>query len=162
MRADRPWCYRHGSGACYCGGMEWTETHTYEGPELVNVDWERWRAPTRAATEGAQVTKRQREVLEIMAAHPDDDVGELVYEKGHGWLGDERVAPRTVFALLRLMAISLDSTSRVGGVERYTINETGRHLAFNVAVNIREKWYGRSRETTHSIPEKAPRRGEDV
>lgn len=75
----------------------------------------------------AVLTKRQRAVLEIMAAHPDDDEGELVYERGQGWLGDDRIAPRTVFALLRHMAIS-HRGGDVGGVERYRINETGREL----------------------------------
>ena len=73
------------------------------------------------------LTRRQLSVLVTMVAHPDDDEGELVYERGIGYLGDERIAPRTVFALLRAGAISLDSTSTVGGVERYRINSTGRH-----------------------------------
>lgn len=71
------------------------------------------------------LTRRQREILEIMAAHPDEDAGELVYERGRGFLGDEPVAARTVFSLLRLMAISLES-GEPGGFERYRINETGR------------------------------------
>ena len=75
---------------------------------------------------GRLLTKRQLEVLRIMAAHPDDDEGELVYERGRGYLGDDPVAPRTLTALLRACAISLDSLS--GQVERYHINETGRAL----------------------------------
>ena len=68
--------------------------------------------------------------MKIMAADPDGDDGELVYECGEGWLGLDRVAPRTVFALLRACAISLD-IGGVGGdgcLERYRINETGRAL----------------------------------
>lgn len=76
---------------------------------------------------GAALSPRQREVLAIMAAHPDDDEGELVYERGKAWLGDDRIAACTVFALLRACAISLES-GKVGGVERYRINETGREL----------------------------------
>ena len=88
---------------------------------------------TRIARAGAALTPRQREVLAIMAAHPDDDAGELVYERGAGYLDDEPVAPRTVFALLRACAISLDSTSEVGGIERYRINETGRGILAETA-----------------------------
>jgi len=75
---------------------------------------------------GRLLSKRQLEVLRIMAAHPDDDEGELVYERGCAFLGDERVAPRTVTALLRACAIS--DTAWGGGIERYRINETGRAL----------------------------------
>lgn len=74
-------------------------------------------------------SRRQQEILQRMADHRDDDEGELVYERGVAYLGDDRIAPRTVFALLRLCAISPDSTSAIGtGVERYRINETGRQL----------------------------------
>ncbi len=77
----------------------------------------------------APLTKRQREVLQVMAADADGDDGELVYERGEGgWLGLDRVAPRTVFALLRACAISLDGSYGQAGVERYRINETGRQL----------------------------------
>ncbi len=72
--------------------------------------------------------RRQLEILEIMAYHEDDDKGELVYERGRGYLGDAPVAARTVFALLRLCAISLQTNSVVGGFERYRINETGRAI----------------------------------
>lgn len=78
----------------------------------------------------APLTRRQREILRIMAADSDGDDGELVYERGEGWLGLERVAPRTVFALLRACAITLDGEG-IGGdgrLERYRINETGRQL----------------------------------
>ncbi len=76
------------------------------------------------------LTRRQAEVLRIMAADPDGDDGELVYERGEGWIGLDRVAPRTVFALLRACAISLDGggTGGDGCLERYRINETGRPL----------------------------------
>ena len=73
------------------------------------------------------LTKRQREILAQMAAHSDDDDGELVYERGRGFLGNDPVAARTVFALLRLCAISLEG-GEVGGFERYRINETGQAL----------------------------------
>ncbi len=79
----------------------------------------------------APLTRRQRDLLEVMAADPDGDDGELVYERGAGgWLGLERVAPRTVFALLRACAISLGGGGMGGDgrLERYRINETGRQL----------------------------------
>jgi hypothetical protein len=60
------------------------------------------------------------------------DDAELVYAAragGGGFLGSEPVARRTVFALVRLCAVSLDQFSTAGeGLERYTINETGRKL----------------------------------
>ena len=77
--------------------------------------------------EGVILTKRQREILEIMAAHPDDEEGELVYERGFAYLGTQSVAPRTINTLLRLCVIGL-SGGEVGRFERYRINETGRQL----------------------------------
>ena len=79
---------------------------------------------------GGRLTPRQRKVLQIMAADPDGDDGELVYEQGECWLGLERVASRTLFALLRACAISQDGEglSGDGKLERYRINETGRRL----------------------------------
>jgi len=75
---------------------------------------------------GDALTPRQLEVLAIMAAHPDDDEGELVYERGAAYLGDTRIAARTVFALLRACVIREDGPN--AGIERYRINETGRAL----------------------------------
>ena len=68
------------------------------------------------------MTKRQLEVLRKMR---DDKDNELVYSRGIAYIGLERVAPRTVFALLREMAISMDQFSEVGDCERYTINDIG-------------------------------------
>lgn len=70
------------------------------------------------------LTKRQREILTIMR----DQDEELVYERGVGYIFESPVAARTVFALLRLCAISLQSDSEPGGFERYRINGTGRKL----------------------------------
>ena len=74
------------------------------------------------------LSKRQRTVLLQMSRLKHEVDGELVYERGLCFLGDERVAPRTLFALLRLCAISLSQDSHVGGFERYTINSTGEGL----------------------------------
>ena len=71
---------------------------------------------------------RQREILAQMHKQADSDDGELVYERGVGYLGLDRVGGRTVFALLRFCAISLEPYSEIGEVERYRINETGRKL----------------------------------
>lgn len=71
------------------------------------------------------MTPRQREVLVRMR---DSEDGELVYSKGQCWIGYERVAPRTLFALLRMIAVSMDKCSKVGECERYHINEIGREL----------------------------------
>lgn len=74
------------------------------------------------------LTRRQREILTLMRDGRGDDA-ELVYERGRGCVGVERVSGRTVFALLRAAAISADGFSGgPGDFERYTINETGRGL----------------------------------
>lgn len=71
-----------------------------------------------------ELTPRQREILIMMR----DEDEEIVYEGGTAWVGDEQIAPKTVYALLRVAAISLDQFSKVGGCERYSINETGLKL----------------------------------
>ena len=75
-----------------------------------------------------ELTKRQIDVLRIMAAQNE----ELVYEHGQGYVGNSPVSSRTVFALLRVCAIRHDPCSaspESGGLEIYTINEVGRKLA---------------------------------
>jgi hypothetical protein len=74
------------------------------------------------------VTKRQLEVLRMMKERTEDEDGELVYERGVAYIGTTRIAARTVWALIRAMAIKMSSDSNVGGFERYTITETGRAL----------------------------------
>jgi hypothetical protein len=70
------------------------------------------------------LTIRQLQILRKMR----DEDEELVYSKGRGYVGDEQIGPKTLFALLRVMAIKLDQFSRVGDCEYYTINETGEAL----------------------------------
>jgi hypothetical protein len=72
-------------------------------------------------------TKRQLEILKIMRDNKDNEDGELVYESGIGYVGLDRVSSRTVFALLRFCAISLDSVFGEK-FERYHINESGEEL----------------------------------
>lgn len=69
------------------------------------------------------LTKRQIEILKIMYDNKNTDDGEIIYEKGIGYLRLDRIAPRTIFALLRLCCISEDQYG--GGIEHYHINETG-------------------------------------
>ncbi len=69
------------------------------------------------------LTKRQLEILKIMYDNEDTDDGEIVYDIGIGYLGLERIAPRTIFALLRVCCISMDQYG--GGIEHYHINGTG-------------------------------------
>lgn len=69
-------------------------------------------------------TKRQLQILRLMR----DSDEELVYERGTGYVGIEKVSAGTVFGLLRLCAIRMEAGSEVGGFERYTINSTGREL----------------------------------
>lgn len=75
-----------------------------------------------------KLTTRQIDVLETMLANENTDDGELVYERGQCWLGYEQIDSRILFSLVRLMAISLDQYSQVGGFERYHINDTGKDL----------------------------------
>ena len=70
------------------------------------------------------ITKRQMQILRTMR----DENKELVYCKGVGYVGLSPVAPRTLFALLRAMAVTMDQFSEVGECERYTINETGLEI----------------------------------
>ena len=76
---------------------------------------------------GEALTPRQLEVLAVMAAHYEDDEGELCYERGVAYLGDVRIAARTVTALLRACAIRAEHEQNAP-VERYRINSTGRAL----------------------------------
>jgi hypothetical protein len=69
------------------------------------------------------LTKRQREILTIMR----DKDEELIYEHGRGFIGWSSVAPRTVFALLRMCAIHSDSMDDV----YYRITGTGVKLLNN-------------------------------
>ena len=74
------------------------------------------------------LTKGQREVLQKMATGPESEEAELVYEDGQCYLGYDHIDSRILFGLLRLCAISLDQYSKVGGLERYRINSTGKDL----------------------------------
>lgn len=80
---------------------------------------------------GRRLTRRQLDVLRCMrdgaeTCDEESDYGELVYERGRGFVGLDAVSGRTVFALLRACAISPEDFG--GSVERYRINETGRAL----------------------------------
>lgn len=72
------------------------------------------------------MTTRALEVLRIMR----DKNLELAYEKGIAYVGYERIiGARSILTELNLaMALHLESGSKIGEFERYTINETGRKL----------------------------------
>lgn len=74
------------------------------------------------------LTKRQLEILRLMRDSQHDEDGELVYEKGVGYVGLTRVSSRTVDGLLRNAAIHLETGCKIGQFERYTINQTGLEL----------------------------------
>jgi hypothetical protein len=81
------------------------------------------------AAYGRALTKRQLEVLRMMADAEDReefDGAELVYDRGTGYVGLERIGGRTLVALIKACAISQSSIN--GGTEVWTINETGRQL----------------------------------
>jgi len=73
------------------------------------------------------LTARQRSVLRTMAAHPHGYEGEIVMEGRRALLGDEPIAVRTVYALIRALAIR--SEEPAARFSRWQINETGARLA---------------------------------
>lgn len=75
-----------------------------------------------------KMTKRQAYALKLLRDNANKEDGEMVYEKGECWIGLEKFGRKTLFALLRLMALRIDSHSTIGGFEIYTINETGLNL----------------------------------
>lgn len=80
---------------------------------------------------GKRLTKRQLQVLQIMLDNKHDDYeGWIFYERGEAWIGDTKIAPRTVYALLRTCAISLIQGDNLRSrlIEHYRINETGENI----------------------------------
>lgn len=69
------------------------------------------------------LTKRQREVLTIMAEADE----EIVSEGWDAWIGFRRTSVALIYSLLRLCAISESSFSGET-YHIYTINSTGREL----------------------------------
>lgn len=78
----------------------------------------------------ARLTRRQAEILTRMRDAPEgSDESELVCDGGRTvWLGYDRVSKATLFALLRLCAISGDGLAASNDIERYHINGTGRAI----------------------------------
>jgi hypothetical protein len=85
------------------------------------------------------LSKRQLEVLRILRDNKDTEEGELVYERGIGYVGDSPVSAQTVFALLRLAALRPTDGSQIGCFERYTINSTGEKLLADNEMQIASK-----------------------
>lgn len=83
-----------------------------------------------ARTCAAELTRRQREILQWLADHEDDEDGELVQEGREVWYGLERTSPGLVLSLVRMMAISADGLGGGIGsrVERWRINGTGKRI----------------------------------
>lgn len=78
---------------------------------------------------GKYLTYRQLEVLQIMADNAHDDYnGTIIYEGGVAYIGDVRIAARTVFALIRACVISgiFDYVGQT--VDHYRISETGKNI----------------------------------
>lgn len=74
------------------------------------------------------LTNRQSKALQMLRDNIDTEDGEMVYEKGLCYIGLEKFSTRTLFSLLRLMALRMEPVSTVGGFEIYTINSTGLEL----------------------------------
>jgi hypothetical protein len=95
---------------------------------LLSGNWKMSQLAT-PRTMSQLLTPRAAEILRRMrdATEGTDDT-ELVYAQGAGgFIGSEPVARRTVFRLIRLCAVSLDSKAGEG-LEHYSINETGRAI----------------------------------
>lgn len=69
------------------------------------------------------MTAGQLEILRIM----EEDGEELVQEGREVWLGYTRRSPRTVYCLLRVLAIT-DVGEEGKGLHRYAINSTGEAI----------------------------------
>lgn len=82
------------------------------------------------------LTKRQVQALRLLRDNYNTEDGEMVYERGECWIGLEKFSGRTLFALLKVMALHMESTSTVGGFEVYTINETGLKILENLDKNV--------------------------
>ena len=67
------------------------------------------------------MTPRQAAILRMMS----DSEEEIVYERGRGYVGIERIAARTVFHFLRCAWIK-SVGGKIGQVEYYAISEAGR------------------------------------
>lgn len=86
-----------------------------------------------------KLTKIQRNILQQMADHIDDEEGELLCSRPGGWwLGCSRVAGPTGFFLLRFCLIRKCSFSSEK-TERYTINEYGRRALNEPDFDIRNE-----------------------
>ena len=70
----------------------------------------------------AHLTRREAEVLAILAAFPEEL---LIYERGSAYMGLQAVGKNIVFSLIRKMLISEEEYA--GGAEHYQINDTGRN-----------------------------------
>lgn len=79
-------------------------------------------------TVGRHVPTGVLNLLRRIQAVPDEDGGpELVYEPGGGWwVGLDRTSGRAPRQALLLVLLHLEADSRLGGLERYTVNEEGR------------------------------------
>lgn len=71
-----------------------------------------------------RLTNRQREILQYLIDNPDEDI---MLEGTKAYYGTEITSVGTIYALLRICAISQDGYSDL----RYNINETGRNLVNN-------------------------------
>jgi hypothetical protein len=74
------------------------------------------------------LTKREREILTTMRDKKNDEDGYIAQDGLCVYLGNERIAARTVNRLLRLCAISPDSFGKDRETRYYHINGTGEKL----------------------------------
>lgn len=73
------------------------------------------------------ITRRQRQVLQYLADNEREEDGEIVYDSGQVWLGDDRLAHRTLTTLLQMMALR-NPWPGANSLERWRINGTGKKI----------------------------------
>lgn len=73
---------------------------------------------------GKALSNRELRVLRRMR----DEDEEILSDRGRAVLGYDPVSQSVIMALLRACAISMDQYSKVGKIERYHINGTGKDL----------------------------------
>lgn len=93
------------------------------------------------------LTKRQRDILTKMRNKKHCEDGYIAQDGLVAYLGDERIAARTIFRFLLLCAISTDSFGKDGETRYYHINGTGEKLLDGDDSDVRKVWDSRA-ETT--------------
>ena len=85
-----------------------------------------------------KLTKRQRQVLVVMADETNDD--DLVEDGTRAYIGDDRTSVALILSLLRLMLIAEEEDTFNGdkSFHRYYITEQGRRALADPSYDVAE------------------------